>query len=405
MKNKTVILILFAIFLTVNNIFAQQAAHKTAKNKTKTAPAPAYYEHLPEWYKAVAIKKRVQTTAYITEDAKASLLAMFRGLQDDHDFFFDGTNPILQELNKYRNQLKDHNADVQKQREQAASLQQKIDATPASGRTEAWASQINKQARPLNGWEKKIAERKSRLDEWMANLDLRIEQMYRDWENNRDGFKEWLASLKQFSEVAAGLETEFRTSPKNAEARQKLQVDFAGKLKSTQNRDVPIEAPLINHEESRSAYEYMKVIDQFRVQEKESLRYAKDGVTHCNTFARDVAGAMGVKLPSGADTNAMVEWLPSEAGKSEGWDMAKTDTGLDTANARARVAQAMANKGWLVIAIFPGHVAVVRPGSPGERNGPAVAQAGALVFKASHLNNKKILKVKDFDKIQFWYHK
>jgi hypothetical protein len=146
------------------------------------------------------------------------------------------------------------------------------------------------------------------------------------------------------------------------------------------------------------------VIDQFHV--KESARYAKDDETYCNIFARDVAWAMGVELPKGATTTDMVQWLPSEAGNAEGWKIAGAESDSDV---RADAAQAMANQGRLVIAIIPGHVSVLRPGSLSEdkspedqERGPAIAQAGSSMLDAGHLS--RAFTKADFVRIQYWYH-
>ena len=72
-------------------------------------------------------------------------------------------------------------------------------------------------------------------------------------------------------------------------------------------------------------------------------------------------------------------------------------------------AQNMAKDGLPTIALWKnekgehGHIAIVRPGSVDAR-GPAVAQAGALVLDATHVN--KGFHDQNLQKaIQYWYHK
>ena len=199
-------------------------------------------------------------------------------------------------------------------------------------------------------------------------------------------------------------EEAFRTASGHAEALKRLEEDFRSRLDSAENRDTPLDPPILSSEVDRSAYKYAKVIEQFHVED--SKRYAPDSTTYCNVFARDVAWAMGVELPKGANASRMVQWLPSEAGKAEGWTMASDDA---LPEARADAAQAMANKGRLVIAIIPGHIAVIRPGSlmanqtPEEQaHGPAVTQAGSSVLDAAHLS--RVFRKADFQRIQYWYH-
>jgi hypothetical protein len=105
--------------------------------------------------------------------------------------------------------------------------------------------------------------------------------------------------------------------------------------------------------------------------------------THCSAFAGSAAMRLGVYLlrpPEHSQTllaNAQMGWLHSAEGTSRGW----------RALPDAAAAQAMANRGALVVAAFenpnpdkPGHIAIVRPGpiTTGAlaQYGPMVTQAG-----------------------------
>ena len=105
--------------------------------------------------------------------------------------------------------------------------------------------------------------------------------------------------------------------------------------------------------------------------------------THCSAFAAAFAKHLGVYVlrpPEHSATllaNAQLDWLDAE-GARNGW----------TSVATAEAAQALANEGKLVLAVFKahattqaGHVAVVRPsaksGDELTRDGPEIAQAGA----------------------------
>ncbi len=201
--------------------------------------------------------------------------------------------------------------------------------------------------------------------------------------------------------------------------------EFLMALNSKEKRWEPLNAPDTNDQSHRSAYNYFKVIRQFKVQESE--RYASGKATYCNIYVWDVTRAMGAEIPhwvikgdpNGASAvgpdgkfivareecvsgnrcreeraNDLVDWLRAH-GKNNGWS--RVD---------ARMAQEMADGGHPAIAIWrnavsgaPGHVAMVRPGSVGDRRGDAISQAGGYVVDAKHIRNY-------FNKkgIQYWYH-
>ena len=204
-----------------------------------------------------------------------------------------------------------------------------------------------------------------------------------------------VAASRKFNGDVAQAETNFRINPEHAEAWQKFQDEFRRRLGSRAT-DAPIDAPIINHENERNAYNYQKVIDQFNV--TNSARYASADEPHCNIFARDVVWAMHVELPAGKTANEMFDWLNSKEGKRVGWHMVTGGT---------EQAQKIADKGCPTIAIMRGdkhgHVMVVRPGSPEDmEHGPAIAQAGTHNLKAAHLIREP--NPIDVTKVQYWYH-
>ena len=202
-------------------------------------------------------------------------------------------------------------------------------------------------------------------------------------------------------------------------------VEFHRILKDPNSRSKAIDAPITNGLNNRSPYEYSKVINQFLIrrvgsknvpivgkEEQEPMRYRAGEKTYCNIFVWDVTRAMGVEIPhwsrEGKErhevrANEMAELLRKH-GRALGWKSVSADD-----------AQKMANRGCPTIAIWQnpdypksdaaGHVAIVRPGSVGFPEGPAIAQAGRLVVNAEHLNEgfKRQWK-KDKTKIEFWYH-
>lgn len=110
-----------------------------------------------------------------------------------------------------------------------------------------------------------------------------------------------------------------------------------------------------------------------------------EAATHCSAFAAAVAERLGIYLlrpPEHAQellANAQMRWLAGSEGAAAGWQ----------AVADATAAQALANRGALVLAAFaapdphrPGHIAVLRPSLKDSaslaQQGPQIAQAGEV---------------------------
>lgn len=151
-------------------------------------------------------------------------------------------------------------------------------------------------------------------------------------------------------------------------------------------RWLPVDAPLRNAADDRSAAHLEAVVEQFDVEH--NPRYApRHDATYCNIFAGDVMAALGAPLPHWVDANgypakpgalgareqpcnALIEWVASR-GVDLGW-----------AEVDRQSAQEMANEGKPVLAIWRnvggghGHIAVVLPGPP-ELDGPWMSCAGA----------------------------
>jgi hypothetical protein len=95
--------------------------------------------------------------------------------------------------------------------------------------------------------------------------------------------------------------------------------------------------------------------------------------------------------------NDMAGWLDKHRGK-HGWR--RVD---------ARMAQEKANEGVPAIVVWKnpnpkksGHIAVIRPGSVGDKRGVAISQAGNSVLNARHiLKGFWSYQVKE---VQYWYH-
>jgi hypothetical protein len=175
------------------------------------------------------------------------------------------------------------------------------------------------------------------------------------------------------------------------------QVVFLRQLQDTDQRYQPIQAPITSDTSDRSAYQYSKVIEQFRVDE--SRRYAPDVWTYCNIFVWDVTRAMNTEIPL-TSVNKMVGWL-NKQGQTHGWR--RVDL---------RMAQQMADEGRPSVAIASsidpkehGHVVVIRPGSVGDSRGAAISQAGRLAVDASHIDSiPGFTNPENLDAIQYWYH-
>jgi hypothetical protein len=122
---------------------------------------------------------------------------------------------------------------------------------------------------------------------------------------------------------------------------------------------------------------YKAVIHQFGVDK--NVRYTpSSGYTYCNTFAGDVARAMGHPFPKKSASDpatigfpALYNWF---TGGSSGW----TKLDVSTASGMQKLIDHV-NAGKMAVAVNKGHIAVIRPG---QANGTKfsdlrIAQAGA----------------------------
>lgn len=147
--------------------------------------------------------------------------------------------------------------------------------------------------------------------------------------------------------------------------------------KPSNERHIPITAPLSNGSMDRAPDKLVKVIEQFNVEK--SPRYAGvQGLTWCNRFVSDVTRALGCEVPQWWPTgpatgvakmlraNDMQEWLLDE-GVEQGWKECKE-----------KEAQEAAAKGQVAIVTYlnrrgSGHIAIMRPDG-------TIAQAGIRNF-------------------------
>lgn len=135
--------------------------------------------------------------------------------------------------------------------------------------------------------------------------------------------------------------------------------------------------------------------------------------TRCSQFAAVACRSLGVYLLRPPEhklkllANAQFDWLGSEAGRAAGWQPVATPL----------EAQALANRGWLVLAAKKnpdpkraGHIAVVRPEARAaeaiEEEGPMITQAGRKNYRrapmAKGFSNMKELLEQGF--IRFFAH-
>ncbi len=145
----------------------------------------------------------------------------------------------------------------------------------------------------------------------------------------------------------------------------------------------PLKAPIGSTPDARHPDLYARAIDQFGVEG--NPRYARDeSYTYCNTFAGDVARAMGVPLPTKSEflgtkgdpaTVAAADlhrWFATQS-VTQGWREVDPST-----PAGMQLLQDHVNAGRPAMAVDPGHIAVIRPGQ--QAGTPAdlrIAQAGA----------------------------
>ncbi len=103
----------------------------------------------------------------------------------------------------------------------------------------------------------------------------------------------------------------------------------------------------------------------------------KDGLTHCNSFARDVSDAMGIMLPQ-ALANDQLVWLSSPAASDCGWRQCTAVEATVAAElGELAVAGEMNPEGH-------GHIAIVVPSTGGSIY---VAQAGLRCFASEPIAN------------------
>lgn len=161
---------------------------------------------------------------------------------------------------------------------------------------------------------------------------------------------------------------------------------FYSLLNDSSNQMVSLTAMETNDIGDRSAWKYSEIINQFDVEK--SLRYKQQGeISWCNIFVCDVLRAMKAEIPV-QSTESMIQWLNS-SGKEKGWQKVSIEE-----------IQTQANKGYPCLAITSGHAAIIRPGTPGESYGPALAQAGKWDINATHLKKRFY----NSSRIEFWYH-
>lgn len=117
---------------------------------------------------------------------------------------------------------------------------------------------------------------------------------------------------------------------------------------------------------------------------------SRQEASHCSAFAAAACERAGVYLlrpPEHGQTllaNAQMQWLEGEEGARHGWRPVES----------AVEAQQLANRGWVVLAVYrnpdahrAGHVAVVRPSEKSaqliEQEGPQVIQAGTYNYQST----------------------
>jgi hypothetical protein len=146
---------------------------------------------------------------------------------------------------------------------------------------------------------------------------------------------------------------------------------------------LPLNAPITNSADDRSPNRYQDVINQFGV--GSNPRYARDSYTYCNTFAGDVARAMGVPFPQKRDFG-MNPNDPATIGFPQLYEyftspnapVKAVDAGWQEVSASDLGAlEAHLHRGKMAIVVNEGHIAVVRPGQQiSSFNDIQIAQAG-----------------------------
>jgi hypothetical protein len=149
---------------------------------------------------------------------------------------------------------------------------------------------------------------------------------------------------------------------------------------------LPLDAPVKSDITNRSVNRYKDVINQFGV--GNNPRYVRDAHTYCNTFAGDVARAMGVPLPQKREFGMnpkdkatigfpqLYEYFtdgdaPVRASE-DGWQtLEKTTEDLS-------MLETHVNSGKMAVVVNDGHIAVIKPGQEiTDFSTIEIAQAGA----------------------------
>lgn len=131
---------------------------------------------------------------------------------------------------------------------------------------------------------------------------------------------------------------------------------------------LPLDAPVKSDESNRSPELYEDVINQFAV--GNNPRYKKDANTYCNTFAGDVARAMGVPLPQKNEWGLnpkdratigfpqLYDYFTNPDAPMKASDASWVEIGKsDLATLESHV-----NSGKMAIVVNNGHISVVKPG-------------------------------------------
>jgi len=147
---------------------------------------------------------------------------------------------------------------------------------------------------------------------------------------------------------------------------------------------VPLDAPVKSNPGDRSAGLYGDAINQFGA--GNNPRYTSDNHTYCNTFAGDVARAMGVPLPTKAEYG-MNPVDRATVGFPQMWDyFTNPNAPVKAADQGWRAVgqndlatlQNHVNGGKMAVVVNNGHIAVIRPGQTISDFGSIrIAQAGA----------------------------
>ncbi len=188
----------------------------------------------------------------------------------------------------------------------------------------------------------------------------------------------------------------------------------------------PLDAPVTNTKEERTAINYYNILAEFRVET--ALRYQpKDGKTYCNIYAWDVANAMDIILPHyltqdlksadagsyyyTASANVYACFLETR-GLEYGWKPVE-----------AKEAQERANLGYMTIGVWKntnaavddngvsahypsGHIVLIRPQPTGsiyqKSKGPYIAQAGS--YNTMNANIKDVFNILQRQKVVYYTH-